>query len=260
MAAYQHILTAREGDVLAITLNRPERLNALVPAMLDEIRAAVEAAPGEGARAILVTGAGRAFCAGADLQARGDGALKEPGENLRAHYNPMALAFANSAVPIVTAINGPAAGAGASIALAGDIVIAARSSYLMLAFAGIGLVPDAGATWLVAKGAGRARALEMALLGEKLDAADAEDAGLVTRTVDDAALQSVALDYATRLAAMPTVALGLIRKQVGAALQGTFEATLEIEAEHQSAAGRTADFAEGVAAFVAKRKPVFRGA
>jgi 2-(1,2-epoxy-1,2-dihydrophenyl)acetyl-CoA isomerase len=137
--------------------------------------------------------------------------------------------------------------------------VMASHAYLLLAFANIGLVPDAGATWLVAKGAGRAKALEMALLGERMSADAAHAAGLVTAVVDESAAYETALAYARRLAAMPTVALGLIRKQVRAALAGTLEDTLALEAEHQSQAARTQDFQEGVAAFLQKRKPEFKG-
>jgi 2-(1,2-epoxy-1,2-dihydrophenyl)acetyl-CoA isomerase len=183
----------------------------------------------------------------------------DPGDRLRNHYNPVQQTMADLPIPIVTAINGPAAGAGAAIALGGDIVLAATHSYLLLAFANIGLVPDAGATWLVAKAAGRAKVLEMALLGEKLPAHDAKEAGLVTHVVDESALFETAMGYARRLAAKPTVALGLIRKQVKAALSGTLEETLALEAEHQSVAARSQDFQEGVAAFLQKRKPEFKG-
>ena len=181
------------------------------------------------------------------------------GAILDAHYNPLARVIADLPVPLVTAVNGPAVGAGMGFALSGDIVVAARSAYFMLAFANIGLVPDAGATWLIAKAAGRAKVLEMALLGEKLAAHDAKEAGLVTQVVDESAVFGTAMHYARRLAAMPTVALGLIRKQIKAALSGTLEETLALEAEHQSLAARSQDFQEGVAAFLQKRKPEFKG-
>ena len=254
------VLCERVGAVAVVRLNRPDRLNAVTMAMLDLLRTTLTDAQAGGARAVLVTGEGRAFCSGADLTDRGDPSKPiDPGENIRAHYNPLALTIAELKIPVVTAVNGPAAGAGASIALAGDIVVAARSAYFLLAFANIGLVPDAGATWLIARGAGRAKVLEMALLGEKLRAEDALDAGLVTRVVDDAALFEEAMAIARKLAAMPTIALGLIRKQVAAALTGTLADTLAMEAEHQTRAGQTADFREGVAAFLEKRKAEFTG-
>ncbi|RYD92046.1 MAG: 2-(1,2-epoxy-1,2-dihydrophenyl)acetyl-CoA isomerase [Sphingomonadales bacterium] len=252
------ILYERDGDVAIIRLNRPDELNALTMAMLDLLTATLKRAADDGARAVLLTGAGRAFCSGASLRAMEPG-VGDPGDRLRDHYNPVQQAMADLPIPIVSAINGPAAGAGAAIALGADIVIAGTNAYLLLAFANIGLVPDAGATWLIAKAAGRAKVLEMALLGERLSAHDAKDAGLVTHVVDESALFDTAMGYARRLAAKPTVALGLIRKQVKAALSGTLEESLALEAEHQSVAARTSDFQEGVAAFLQKRKPEFKG-
>jgi 2-(1,2-epoxy-1,2-dihydrophenyl)acetyl-CoA isomerase len=252
------VLLTHEGDVAVVRLNRPDRLNALTPAMLDLLGDTLKRAAAEGARAILVTGEGRAFCSGADLAASVQGA-RDPGDSLRQHYNPMIEVFAASPIPVVSAVNGAAAGAGAAIALAADIVVAAKSAYFLLAFANIGLVPDAGATWLIAKSAGRAKALEMALLGERMSAQDASDAGLVARVVEDEALAGEAMALAAKLAAMPTVALGLIRKQVAAALNSTLSETLALEAEHQSIAARSEDFREGVAAFLQKRTPSFEG-
>jgi 2-(1,2-epoxy-1,2-dihydrophenyl)acetyl-CoA isomerase len=253
------VLFEMDGQVAVLRLYRPERLNAITPGMLDLLRETLERAVAEGARAVLLTGEGRAFCAGADLAARSAGAMLEPGENLRTHYNPVAETFAALPIPIVTAVNGAAAGAGASLALLGDIVVMAKSAYLLLAFANIGLVPDAGVTWLVAKSAGRAKALEMALLGERMSAEDAQAAGMVARVVEDDALMSEAMGVAQKLASMPTKALGMIRKQVAAALTGTLSSTLEVEADHQSAAARTEDFREGVTAFLQKRKAEFTG-
>ncbi len=254
------IVWALDGDVAVVRLNRPDRLNALTAEMLDLWRATLGEAVAAGARAVLVTGEGRAFCAGADLAASAAAmAQRDLSDSLRDHYNPLTRAYAELPVPVVTAINGAAAGAGAAFALAGDIVVAARSSYLLLAFANIGLVPDAGATWLIGKAAGRAKLLEMALLGERLSAEDALAAGLVTRVVDDAALFDTALGLARKLAAMPTVAMGLIRKQVAVALTGTLDELLEVEADHQALAASTQDFREGVAAFLQKRPAVFTG-
>lgn len=255
------VLYAMDGQVAVVRMNRPDRLNAVTSAMLDLLRTTIVRAQNDGARAILLTGEGRAFCSGADLTGGGRPFDERPdsGNAVRAHFNPLAQTIASSRVPVVTAVNGPAAGAGAGLALAGDIVVMARSSYVLLAFANIGLVPDCGSTWLVAKGAGRARALEMALLGERMGAEEALAAGLATRVVDDDQLLDTAMGYARRLAAMPTIALGLIRKQVATALAGSLPESLAMEAEHQSIASKTEDFAEGVAAFLQKRKPEFKG-
>ncbi len=252
------VLYALEHQVATIRLNRPDRLNALTPDLLARLHDALWRAVDDGARAVLLTGEGRAFCSGADLIERGIGP-HDLGLSLQTGYHPVAEALAKLPIPIVTALNGPAAGAGAAIALGGDIVVMARSAYLLLAFSNIGLVPDCGATWLVAKSAGRAKALEMALLGEKMSAQEAMDAGLVARVVDDGALMPTALDLAARLAAKPTLALGMIRAQVAAALNATLSQTLGIEAAHQRTAGYSADFREGVAAFVERREPVFTG-
>jgi len=175
------------------------------------------------------------------------------------YYHPVVDALAGLDMPVISAINGPAVGAGLSIALAADIVVMARSAYLLLAFANIGLVPDAGATWLIAKSAGRAKALEMALLAERISAEQALDYGLVTRVVDDEEVAQAAGAIAAKLAHGPSIALGFIRKQVAAALNATLTQTLDIEKANQAAAGRTQDFREAVTAFVQKRKPEFRG-
>jgi 2-(1,2-epoxy-1,2-dihydrophenyl)acetyl-CoA isomerase len=245
--------------VATLRLNRPDRLNAVTGEMLDLIRASLLRAVNEGARSVLLTGEGRAFCSGADLVGRADGGPVDPADNLEFHYNPLAETLSKLPIPVVTAVNGPAAGAGVGIALAGDIVVMAKSAYLLLAFSNIGLVPDCGATWLVAKSAGRAKALEMALLGEKMSADDALDSGLVARVVEDDALLATAGEIAAKLAAKPTIALGLIRAQVKAALNATLSETLSIEAQHQRIAGKTEDFREGVMAFIQKRPPEFKG-
>jgi 2-(1,2-epoxy-1,2-dihydrophenyl)acetyl-CoA isomerase len=258
VAAGDGLIVELADAVGSIVLDRPDRLNALTPDMLAGIPRALSSLAGRGARAILISGRGRGFCAGAELGARGPGPA-DLGERVETLYNPLARALADCPVPIVTAINGPAAGAGASIALAGDIVVAARSSYILLAFAGIGLVPDAGATWLIARSAGRLKTLEMALLAERMSAADALQAGLVTRVVEDDALAAEARAIAAKLAAGPTLAMGLIRRQVRAALDQGFDASLGLESDHQRQAGFSADYEEGVLAFKEKRKPVFTG-
>jgi len=252
------IIYALADKVATIRLNRPDRLNALTPELIGQLKDALARAVDEGARAVLLTGEGRAFCSGAELGDIANGA-PDLGELLETHYNPAVEALAALPIPIVTAINGPAAGAGASFALAGDIIVMARSAYLLLAFANIGLVPDAGATWLIAKAAGRAKVLEMALLGERMSAEAALDAGLVTRVADDAAVMETANALAAKLASMPTLALGMIRSQVSTALSGTLSETLAVEAANQRIAGFSADFIEGVSAFAEKRKAEFKG-
>lgn len=262
MSDYKTIRAELAEGVLTITLNRPDRMNALTPQVFQEAAAAIDTAIGAGARALVLTGEGRAFCSGADLMpdSYGYGGLPDDlGELVDEHYNPFIAKLADLDIPVITAINGPAAGAGLSLALIGDITIAARSAYMLLAFVNIGLVPDAGATWLVAKGVGRTKALEMALLGERVSAEDARDAGLITRVVDDGEALPEALRIARKLAAGPTVAIGLIRKQVAAALNQSLSETLATERANQSRAGYTADFKEAVAAFGEKRPPVFKG-
>ena len=244
--------------IARITLAAPDKLNSLSPDMLDTLPALVARAHDEQARVILLTGEGRAFCTGARLGANGAGG-RDLGDVIDRYYTPLASAFAESDIPIVTALNGLAAGAGVGLALAGDIVVAARSAYLLLAFANIGLVPDAGSTWLVARSLGRARTLEMALLAERLPVEQAAAHGLISRVVDDGRLPSESLAIATKLAAMPTRALGMIRRQVRAALDEGFTASLAHERDNQRAAGNTEDHREGVQAFLDKRKPAFTG-
>jgi 2-(1,2-epoxy-1,2-dihydrophenyl)acetyl-CoA isomerase len=252
------ITIATEGAVTTLTLSRPERLNALTPAMLDQLRAAMADAVAGGARALVLTGEGRAFSSGADLAAE-SGMPEDLGAILDAHYNPLARAIADLPVPLVTAVNGPAVGAGMGLALSGDIVLAARSAYFMLAFANIGLVPDAGASWVVARAVGRARAMELALLGEQVMAEQALAMGLINRVEEDHRVLAEAQELAARLAAGPTLALGMIRRQMAAALDTPFSQMLDIEHHNQSQAGRTRDFLEAVTAFAEKRAPQFEG-
>ena len=257
---YETIRLAVTDGVAVLTFNRPDTLNALTPALFGEAIDAIDAAIGQGARALVITGEGRAFSSGADLTGDGTGGFPaDLGDVIDKAYNPFARKLAALDIPVITAVNGPAVGAGCGFALSGDIVVMARSAYLLLSFVNIGLVPDAGATWMVAKSAGRAKALEMALLGEKMSAQEAHDAGLVARVVDDEALMGEAMAIARKLADGPTVAIGRIRKQVAAALTSTLAQTLDIERDNQSAAGRTADFREAVTAFALKRPPAFKG-
>lgn len=256
---YQTIIAERRGDVLVLTLNRPDRLNAASLGMADELSAALDALGG--ARAVLITGAGRAFCSGADLQApRGDGARGDASfDALTRHYNPLMLRLAELPVPVVSAVNGPAAGIGCSIALAADFAVAARSAYFLQAFVNIGLVPDGGASWMLPRLVGRARATEMMLLGEKVGAERAAEWGLIHRCVDDDALMVEATALAERLARGPTVALGVMRRNLAAALDGTYADALHREAEGQRVAGNSADATEGGMAFLQKRGPEFKG-
>lgn len=253
-----HLLYAIEDGVAVLTMNRPDRLNALSPALLDDIRETLGRAVADGARCVLLKGEGRAFSSGADLVGTG-GLPDDLGALLEQHYNPLVRAIAALPVPVVSAVQGAAAGAGCSLALAADFTIAARSAYFLLAFANIGLVPDAGATWMVSKAVGRARALEMALLGEKIPAEKAADWGLIYKAVDDDALADTALTLAKRLAAGPVLALGAIRKAVAAALDTPFDQVIDRERDDQRMAGRTEDAREAIIAFGEKRKPVFKG-
>lgn len=258
---YANILTERRDDVLAVTINRPERLNAAPPAAFDEIRAALAAL--DGARAVLLTGAGRAFCSGADV-AGGSLAAADPGqasfEALSNSYNPTLRAIADLPVPIVAAVRGPAAGIGASLALACDFVVASDTGYFLEAFANIGLVPDGGASWMLPRLVGKARAMEMALLGERITAQKALDWGLIHRVVADAHLDGEAFALAERLAVGPTRALGLMRRAMIAALDSDYVAALDREAHDQREAMGSPDAAEGARSFLEKRKPRFTGA
>lgn len=258
--SYESILVASDGPVTTITLNRPERLNACPPAMAEEIRD-VLAEPGD-TRCFLITGAGRAFCSGADLAARGERAVtggRGAYDSLSMSYNPLMMHMAQCAVPIVSAVNGPAAGVGCSIALAADFVLAGKSAYFLQAFVNIGLVPDGGASWMLPRLIGKARATEMMMLGERIPAEKAENWGLIYKCVEDAALMEEAKALAARLANGPTVALGQMRENIFRALEGSYSTALHQEAVGQRRAGDTADAIEGGVAFMQKRKPEFRG-
>lgn len=259
--SYETILTERVGNVLKITLNRPERLNAASIQLADELGAAFYDL-GD-ARAVVITGAGKGFCSGADLAARGQSTARQAqgGSHLalQNHYNPLVSQIMRAPVPVVTAINGPAAGVGCSIALAGDLVIAGRSAYFLQAFVNIGLVPDGGSTWLLARAIGRARATRMMMLGEKIGAEQAEEWGLIYKCVDDAVLMDEAMALATRLSEGPTLAYATMKANIQIALDGSFPQVLLAEAEGQRIAGASADAMEGGMAFLQKRKAEFKG-
>lgn len=255
---YETILTSASNGVGILSFNRPERLNALTPQMFYEIVDAVEAFPAQGARAILIKAEGKGFCSGTDLQA--DGGLPEDvGEILEKDYNPCMERFIASKLPMVAQVHGACAGIGASLALACDFVVAAKSAYFLQAFVNIGLVPDGSATWTLPRLVGKARATQMMMLGERLPAEKAESWGLIYKAVDDATLSDEAQALAARLAAMPTVALGLIRQGIATTQTSSFSQGLALERKHQRDAGRSADFAEGVQAFLAKRPAKFEG-
>jgi 2-(1,2-epoxy-1,2-dihydrophenyl)acetyl-CoA isomerase len=257
---FEHIrLETSPAAVATITIARPDRLNALSAQTLEELRSAVEESGRSGARCLLLTGEGRGFSSGADLGGDGGGLPEDAGAALEKYYNPLVEAIFALPIPVVAAVNGPAAGAGCSLALAADVVIAARSAYFLQAFVNIGLIPDAGATWLLPRLAGRARAMEMMLLGERVTAEKALEWGLISRVVEDEHLESEAVLLATRLAQGPTVALGLIRKLAREAGQMPLSDALAAERVAQRQAGRTEDFRGAVMAFLQKRQPRFEG-
>jgi 2-(1,2-epoxy-1,2-dihydrophenyl)acetyl-CoA isomerase len=259
---YQHLLLDVTDGVATLSINRPTSLNALsLDAAVEMIDVLDRLRDKREARALVLTGVGRGFCSGADL-AQDDIAPSadiDAGKVLENFYPPLAERLLDLPIPIVAAVNGVAAGAGCSLALLCDIVVAARSAYFLQAFVNIGLVPDMGATWLLPRVAGRGRAQAMMMLGEKVSAEEAEAWGMIYKAVDDDALASTAAALGARLATGPTVAYGLIRKGVREALDQSFSESLGSERRRQMTAGRTRDFAEGVAAFREKRRPVFEG-
>ena len=249
------------ADAIAtITLDRPEALNALTIPMKTELLAALKAiARDRGVRAVVLTGAGRAFCAGQDLKERLEPDAAPLAVEVRERYNPIIAAMRGLGQPIVGAINGVAAGAGASLAFACDLRVAAEGASFVLAFGRIGLVPDSGATWLLPRLVGPAKAAELTLLGESLSAADAERFGLVARVVPADALAETAREVATRLAGLAPLALAQTKRALDRAWSVDLEAALEDEAYRQGVAGASADHAEGLAAFLEKRPPRFSG-
>jgi 2-(1,2-epoxy-1,2-dihydrophenyl)acetyl-CoA isomerase len=257
--AFEHIrLEHSPAQLATVTIARPERLNALSGQTVDELRAAVEAVAQSDARCLLLTGEGRGFSSGADL-ASGGGLPDDAGLALEKHFNPLVEALFALDIPVVAAVNGPCAGAGCSLALSADIVIAGRSAYFLQAFVNIGLIPDAGATWLLPRLVGRARAMEMMMLGERVDADKALEWGLVSRVVDDEFLMEEAVSLASNLAQGPTVALGLIRKLAREAAHLPLSDALGAERAAQREAGQTDDFKRAVFAFLQKRQPTFDG-
>jgi 2-(1,2-epoxy-1,2-dihydrophenyl)acetyl-CoA isomerase len=259
---YETILLEIANGAARLTLNRPDRLNSFTVQMHDEVSRALEAVSKSDARVLVLTGAGRGFCAGQDL---GDRAVAPGGEgvdlgdSLEKRYNPLIRKLTTLDMPVICAVNGVAAGAGANIALACDIVIAARSAKFIQSFANIGLIPDSGGTWTLPRLAGQARAMGLALTGEPLTAERAEAWGMIWKCVDDDKLSEETDALATKFASAPTRGLTLTKKLIRESGSRTLDAQLEIERDAQRALGRTADYKEGVAAFMEKRSPKFTG-
>lgn len=264
---YEYLTSELAAGVATITLQRPDVLNSFHRAMARELQHALAAAGRDPAvRAVILTGTGRAFCAGQDLAEAvppgaidGDGPLPDVGQIVHDSYNPIIRAIRALEKPVVCAVNGVAAGAGANLALACDIVVATESASFIQAFGRIGLIPDSGGTWLLPRLVGRARATALMMLGDRVTAQQAVAMGMIHDVVPDGALHDVAVGLATRLAAMPTRAFALLKQALDASAANGLDEQLELEESLQREAGRTHDYVEGVRAFLEKRPPVFQG-
>ncbi len=256
---YETILYSVSEGVATITFNRPASLNSINRQMVDDLRDALDRVQGDpNVMCLVLTGAGRGFCAGADLSA---GLVRDPAEvarTLREMYNPVIRTLHGMEKPVVAAVNGVAAGAGCNMALACDLVIAAASASFIQAFVRVGLVPDAGGSYFLPRLVGPKKAMEMVLLGDAVSAAEAERIGLINRVVPDGELAPEAAKLARRLAAGPR-SQGMIKAMFSKSMEMDLEACLNMEAEWQARAAATEDCAEGISAFLQKRKPVFRG-
>jgi 2-(1,2-epoxy-1,2-dihydrophenyl)acetyl-CoA isomerase len=260
--SYQNILFEVRDGIARLTLNRPERLNSFNSAMHAEVRAALAGLPSSQARVLVISGAGRGFCAGQDLNDRAVAPGAGPPDlaaSIEQNYKPLVLSLRALPLPVIAAVNGVAAGAGANLALACDLVIAARSAVFVQAFAKLGLVPDSGGTWILPRLVGTARALGLAFLGDKLSAEQAAAWGLIWRCVEDAEFAGVVEDLARHFAAAPTRGLARTKQAIYEGLGRDLAAQLDIERDYQGELGRSSDYAEGVAAFAAKRVPRFTG-
>jgi len=251
------------GDAIArITLNRPDKLNSFTAEMHDEVRRALTEIETRGARVLVLTGNGRGFCAGQDLSQRTptpDGQPPDLGASLRKNYMPLIKRLRALPMPVVVGVNGVAAGAGASLALAGDLVIAKQSASFIQSFSRLGLLPDTGGTFALPRLVGQARAMGLALLGEKLSAEQAAQWGLIWQCVPDEQFEARLEELAAHFAAAPTKGLAATKHALNQSLGNTLAEQLELECSLMSELGRSADYAEGVAAFMAKRSPVFTG-
>lgn len=255
---YQSITLEMTNDVGVLTLNRPDKMNALTTQMRAEIAYGMREAAKD-ARVIVLTGAGRAFCSGQDLGDGGSAANIDLERTLRDEYGPMLEAIYDCPVPTIAAVNGPAAGAGANLALATDVVIATESAYFLQAFTRIGLMPDAGGTWFLPRQIGSAKAMGMALFADKVTARQADDWGMIWEAVADDGFDAHWRARAAHLAAGPTSAYGAVKKAIRNSFDNTLSDQLEVEAQLQGACGKTRDFQEGVVAFIEKRAAKFEG-
>ena len=259
------VLAALESGVLTLTLNRPQRLNAMSQPLIAALREQIDRAAGDGAiRAVLLTGTGRGFCAGADLAGSGTGALDADGKPdlgavMESAYNPLIRSIRELPKPVIVAVNGVAAGGGANLALAADIVLAARSARFDQAFVRISLIPDLGGTWFLPHTVGDARARALAMLGTSVPAEEALRMGMVWQVIDDAELMGEATKLAQKMAAGPTLSYAAIKQAMNRAGTNSLDQQLDLERDSQRALGKSADFKEGVAAFLAKRAANFTG-
>lgn len=260
--AYQTIAFEVTDFVARLTLQRPERLNSFTVQMHEEVADALARVAAEGARALVITGAGRGFCAGQDLADRavapGDAPV-DLGHSVETYYNPLIRRLTSLQLPVIAAVNGVAAGAGANIALACDIVIAARSAKFIQSFANIGLIPDSGGTWILPRLVGQARAMGLALTGDPLSAEKAEQWGLIWKCVDDDILRAEAEALAQKFAQGPTLGLAQTKLRIRLSSLNSLDEELDAERDAMRVLGNTADYREGVAAFGEKRKPHFTG-